>query len=190
MYGTTRRRRRGGAGGPLVYDSFSRADSAVSMGNTEIGAKVWTPLAGVWGISALQAYLAVASAEAATAVDPGVANCTISMRLSAVPSAQGIVFRAQDAVNYWRVAFFLGSLYLQTNVAGVLSSFAGPIVLAPNLNDVLKVILLANSIIVQVNNIERYNVVSAQFQAATKHGLCQTSTGDITLRYDDFTIVL
>jgi hypothetical protein len=187
MYAATRRRRRGS--GLIVSDTFTRADSAVSMGSTEAGARVWAPLAGVWGISANQAYLAVASAEAATAVDSGVSSCTISMRLSAAPGGQGIVFRAQDAANYWRAVFFLGSFYLQKNVAGVIANVPGsPVAIAPALNDVIKVILLLDSVIVKVNEIQRYNLVDAQFQAATKHGLAQSSTGDITFRYDDFSI--
>lgn len=89
---------------PPITDTFTRAKSATTSGATESG-QMWEALSGTWGISASAAYCPTGTGSSfAAVVDRGGGDQTVSATLVALSGANGhsrLVFRAQDASNYW-----------------------------------------------------------------------------------------
>lgn len=184
-----RGRRQSDGTGLSITDSFTRADNAASLGTTETGAKAWTALNGTWGILSNQAYLASLTTDGVAVIDAGVADCTVSMTVRTTAGNQGIAFRGVDASNHWRAVFLGTNLYLQKKVATVNTDAPGsPVAVTPADGDVLSVVLSGANITVKVNGVTKYAITDAQFQTATKHGLCQSGTGATSYKYDDFSV--
>lgn len=182
--------RAGAAGaGVSITDSFTRADSAVSLGTTTTGAKVWSALSGVWGVLSNQAYVATTGTEPVAVIDAGVADCTVSVVCRPTVGKQGLAFRVVDISNFWRTVALGGNLYLQKTVATVLTDAPGsPIAQALADGDTLSVVLSGTSIIVKVNGVTKYSITDSQFQTATKHGLAEAVSGDTAAKFDDFSV--
>lgn len=106
--GTTAAWTRGG----FVYDlgrladTYDRADSAVSLGNSEgPGTPAWAAQAGTWGISSLKAYLASATATASavltsTGLVDGIVQSDITLSPTPNRALTGLIFRDVDNNNY------------------------------------------------------------------------------------------
>lgn len=90
-------------GGPLVSDSFDRADSTTSLGTADSG-QVWTAHSGTWGISSNKGYLASTTGQAAASVDAGASDVEVSADITLSPTTDradaGLVFRLADDSNY------------------------------------------------------------------------------------------
>lgn len=110
-----------GAGNALatVFDAFTRANSATSLGGN------WVADAGTWGISSNAGYVASGSGfiraylPNTTAAGDGIVICDITVPTTATDFF-GLMLRRQDANNFIRL-FNNGSsanIYLQTWVAG------------------------------------------------------------------------
>lgn len=175
-----------------ITDSFTRADSAITLSSTEgTNIKAWSAFSGGWGVSVNQAYTPTGAIDAVAVVDAGVSDCTVTLTIRTVVGSQGVAFRWVDANNGYRTAFFSGNLDLKKFVAGVGTDVPGsPVALAPVDGDVMSVILSGNSIIVKVNGVQKFSITDAQFQSATKHGMAQAGFGDVTMRYDNFSITV
>lgn len=95
-------------GGAIVADTFTRADSAVTLGSAETG-QAWSALSGTWGISGSKAYLASTTAQAVAIVESGAADADVSVDVTLSASASradvGIAFRVIDDNNYLLAAF-------------------------------------------------------------------------------------
>lgn len=90
------------AGG--VFDWFSRADSATTMGQASTG-QSWQPAEGVWGISGESAYLARGdpAKRNLTVIDVGASDGSVLAVQRVTSSGSGIVFRYVNEFNYWSV---------------------------------------------------------------------------------------
>lgn len=119
----------------LLRDTFTRADSALSLGNAETG-QAWTAVSGTWGVSSGQLYCPSDTSSHLVTVNPGadagnaIAEITVSGTI-AVPGTDAryfaLAFRVTDASNLLRVYLLAGSISLQKIVAGsgtVLASVA------------------------------------------------------------------
>jgi len=90
-----------------VSDTFTRADSATSLGSADTG-QAWTAQSGTWGISSNRPYIAVRSggADVATLVglNSGIISVDIATTAVADATNRGLVFRLADSSNFLEVA--------------------------------------------------------------------------------------
>jgi hypothetical protein len=94
------------ATGPVghVEDSFERAD-AQSLGKTSTG-QTWQAVAGTWGITGQQAYVAVANDKGVrnfAVLDIGSGTGTVSADADKLGDGWGLLFRYQNPGAYWRL---------------------------------------------------------------------------------------
>lgn len=140
----------------IVSDTFTRADSALTLGSAETG-QPWTAVTGTWGISANKAYsasdadedLASISASKADGIMDwdvlGTLNSGVTYR---VPEC---VFRLDDASNYLYVRLLNGAVSLRKNDADVHSELATAAqTTADNTSYTIRVLTLGNVIRVYV----------------------------------------
>ena len=175
-----------GIGLTAVYDTFTRADSALTLGSAESG-QAYSVLAGTPGIASNRAY--PASGNPLVLVEAGVANGLVSLTVAVSDTAAGkeqwIYFRAADANNFWRFGSSVTDLKLQKDVAGSLSTVATVAATVAS-GDVLSVVLSGASILCYRNGALVTSTTDAQFQASTKHGFGWFGT--TTSRLDDFRV--
>lgn len=120
-----------------VIDTFTRADSAVTLGNSEgAGTPAWTALTATWGIASNRAYVASGGTTNSVAVltSPAAQDGELTVDITLSPTANrgyaGVVLRAADATNNLHVMLAkigTGSndvVYLSKNVAGAVTQLA------------------------------------------------------------------
>lgn len=87
----------------LLSDTYSRADSAVSLGSTENGVP-YVAQSGTWGVSSSQAYSPTASGVVTVAADARKNDvrltCSIKLSSTANRAVAGVVVRDQDDANH------------------------------------------------------------------------------------------
>lgn len=173
-----------------ITDTFTRADNASSLGSTEgANVKVWSALAGTWGINTNRAYNSTSVSSDLAVVDAGVADCTVSMTFGVAPNFFGLAFRAVDATNFWEIQCTPTQIFLQKIIAGAATTVASPAGTFA-INDTIAAVLSGSSITVKQNGtIVIGPVTDAQFASATKHGLFN-GLGVATPRYDNFSITV
>lgn len=176
---------------PSVSDTFTRADSATSLGSAETG-QVWTALAGTWGISAGRAYCAAVEGggtnRSAVAVDSGASDGTVGVTLAVVASESRVLFRASDVQNGFIVQAATDRYILYRREAAVYTAL-GTYLAAPASGDRVEVVLSGNSIRVRINGVERIAVTSTFNLTATRHGLGMGDGGGAaTARFDNFRV--
>lgn len=169
----------------IVSDSFTRANSATSLGTADTG-QAWVPLSDTWGITSNTAYKVTASNQGYVVIDSGVSDCTITVTVSGTTTAGGgITFRATDVSNLWFVECGSGasSVYKSQTGSGLTQMASGWAAFAAG--DVMSVVLSGTSINVKKNGTSIGTLTNAFNQTATKHGL-RDYTG--TIRLDDFSV--
>lgn len=105
----------------IGVDGFTRADSASTLGNAEVGG-AWTAHAGTWGITGNKAYKAATNTSCIASINVGAANCDASIVVhTAAGSSSGLVVRATDNGNYIFAtpSIFFGFMQLYKVVGGV-----------------------------------------------------------------------
>lgn len=177
-----------GSGFVTITDTFTRADSAISLGSTEgANVKVWSALDGTWGISGNKAY--PQSGGFLAVVDSTIADGTVSMVFGNAPNFFGLAFRAVDVSNFWIIQCTPTQVFLQKMVAGAQTTVASPAATVAS-GDTLSVVLSGPSITVKVNTVTVIGpTVDAQFISATKHGLYDGLLLP-SPRYDNFSVTL
>lgn len=173
--------------GYIVFDSFTRADSAVSLGTAETG-HAWTALAGTWGISSNQARLVTDSAanNNAAVVDSGRAdNFTVSMRVATTGTVR-LVWRCTDVANGFMLLVLSPNVIMYRLQAGVYNQIATVAQAVAN-NDVLAVRVVGNTHAALLNGAQIIAPTTDAFNnTATKHGIGESSS--INTRMDEFTV--
>lgn len=145
----------GAGGGALVSDSFTRADSATSMGTAPTG-QAWAPQTGTWGISANRAYNTSTGASVTTLIETGVVNhdATCVINQAAGTFLPGLVVRGLDDGNRWggylHVANDRVQIYRATSGATTMIVDA-PLTLEYNVDYTVRVTAIADVISVYVN---------------------------------------
>lgn len=86
-----------------LADTFTRADSATTLGTAETGG-AWSALAGTWGISGNKAYMPAGATDGfavltSNFLSDGYAEADITLSATANRAATGLVFRAADINN-------------------------------------------------------------------------------------------
>lgn len=172
----------------LVSDTFTRADSATTLGTADTG-QAWVAMVGTWGLAGGQAYLVSATADAAAVVDAGVADCTVRVTIpTAAGAVCGLTFRLTDASNYWRVVRSgVSNVVLQKTVAGARTTVATATATIAD-GAVLEVRGAGSAISVTLGGVllTALSVSDAFNATATKHGLhCNNNA---TTRFDGFRV--
>lgn len=187
----------------VVWDSFDRADSALTLGSAETG-QAWStgnqgdggPLP-VWGVSSNQGYVVTASGVDAhvwleSGVADGVVDCAIKLAASfAVDRFAGLLFRRVDASNYFAVRFqeTTRQLHVLRCLASVRSTVASSAPLAVSAGETLplRLVLRGSTILVWANGVGVITYTDANMAAGTKHGLYEYGVG--TPRFDNFRVL-
>lgn len=171
----------GGAAFSTITDSFNRANSTTTMGDTDTG-QTWVPNSGTWGIENNLAYcLSSPGAQATTVVQSSVSDCTIQFTM-AVSGDAGVCFRSTDDNNH----FITNNGSLFRKQGGGFTSLGSTGGYANG--DVLKVVLSGSSITVYRNGSSVLAVSDSFNSTATKHGLRWNN--DSPTRFNDFSITV
>lgn len=164
-------------------DTFTRADSALTMGSPEKG-NVWVPKAGVWGITNNLAYCATQAGGGTTNIvttETGRNDAIVELDIS---TGNGLgILRYIDALNYLYAKYSSSVLTINKVVAGVTTqlggTFSGRINLKIELSDVL--------IDLYFNSIRTARVICADNIAGTQFGL-GVLDGETNVTFDNFLI--
>ena len=181
------KRRRGRVGSVVVVtDTFTRADSAVSLGTSDSG-HAWTAHASTWGIVSNTAYNpgAAGSLYHAASVDAGIADGVIQVTFSTTAVGMGICARVTDDNNFLHLEFGGASdLTLYKRVAGAFTSLGTFGVTGAN-GDVLKLECRGSTLNAYLNGVLRITASDAFNSSATRWGL---SGNTLTPRWDNLTV--
>jgi hypothetical protein len=156
-----------GVGAGVACDTFLRPDATAGLGVSRTG-HAWVSGTGVMGILNRQAY-SPAGTGVKAAVETGVADSQVGMRVAVVGTEQFLMARYSDTNNFFR---FGGSTTYQVQridggAATTLASGLG----APAAGDWLELVLSADSIKAYVNGTLVWSGTDAFNQTATKAGL-------------------
>lgn len=168
-----------------ITDTFTRADSAVSLGNADTG-QAWTNERGTWGISGNAMYNPVSGAPGACTIDLGSTDGYVQATLTATGASTefGFWFRWTDFNNTYFVDAVPGGKYqFFKRVAGAQTTLAtGTHNCA--LNDVTRVSFVGTSIRVTVNGVSDITVTDSAISAGTRVGI--RNGAQVASRYDNF----
>lgn len=168
------------ATGGGITDSFTRADSATTMGTTETGSKTWTPNSGTWGITTNRAYIAAGGAQLTTIVDAALANCTVEVTIENFVDS-GLCFRSTDDSN--NLVTNGGNLFKR--VAGSFTSLGS---FTYGTGSVIKAVLNGSAIELFQDGVSELSVTEAFNSTATQHGL-RVAALNTANRFDTFSVV-
>lgn len=183
--------RRGASVLTVVSDTFTRADSAATLGSAETG-QAWTANAGTWGISSNKGYVATAGgANDIATVNAGVADCSVQVTITAgAITGQGVILRLTDVNNYvYCFASDSTHLVIGTDVASSFNTLANQ-AYSWSSGDTLKVVLSGQSVSAYVNGALITSTTTSVNQSATKHGLLSTAAAAATSRWDNFLVTV
>jgi hypothetical protein len=174
-----------------LYDSFTRANSATSLGSLEQGGQAWsvTPSGTSWGVTSGRAYLATDDAtwNDHYATVNGSANVRVLVTLATLGQYSGLTFRFVDRNNCWKLATDTSAgKYFLTKFVGGTQTFPLQIAQAPVAGDVLEVRTNGSRIDVYINGVARGGVTDTSHQTATRVGLL--SSQDNLARFDEFRV--
>lgn len=181
------------ASGPLVLDTFDRADSATSLGVAGTG-QAWEVLAETWGIQTNKAYSYSPNNNLGfAAIEAGVSDMRVQVDVSGLGTLgdAGLLFRVVDANNF--LTFFAspsgGKWHLAKRVAGTWSFFA-QLAEAPT-NGRYEVICSGSAITCKVDGATKITATDSAHSTATRAGMMGV-TDDATraraVRFDNFEI--
>lgn len=161
---------RAGAGGPLVSDTFTRANSTTTLGSTDTG-QAWTAQVGTWGISSNAAYVATGPGLNKATVETGLTACTVAVAISgATVTSRGLVLRWVDTNNYLTVYAEADSLRILRYLAGAGTDLSTVATTWAD-GDIISVVLSGSSITAKRNGVTITATTCSDFLTATKHGL-------------------
>jgi len=163
-----------------ITDSFNRADSSSSMGNTDTG-QTWVPNSGTWGIASNKAYCVNSESQRTTVVESSRADCVVQVTLSTFNDS-GLCWRSSDDSNH----FISTATNAFRREAGSFTS-VGSNASAMTNGDVIAVTLSGNSHSITKNGSAWISYSSSFNNTATKHGLRVHSNN--TARFDDFSVL-
>lgn len=179
--------------GIIVSDTFTRADSAASLGTSDSG-HAWTAHRGTWGIQTNRGYLATSSgSNDCASVNASVANATVSCVVVAIGAGGSsdwrLVANVTDADNYFVLVAGVGSNYTLYRVqAGGFTSI-GTVAVVPAANDIASIQRQGSTITARVNGTSSGAITDTFNQSATRFGLA--SGGSVSAaRYDSFLVTV
>lgn len=165
-----------------ITDSFNRADSASTLGQTETG-QTWQALRGTWGVNANTAYTTTCAAPGQVVVEGGSANGFIEATLTSNNQDAQLLARVVDSNNLVKFERMGNHYELGQLVNGTYASMSMLPGSTPANNDVIRLVFDNELITVLINGQIRQTLRSTT-PAGTKYGLgswCNTAS-----RFDDF----
>ncbi len=184
---------------PVVSDTFTRADSALTLGSAETG-QTWTAVVGTWGISSNKAYSASDAGNERATINPGVANfildCTISGTLNSgsnyrVPCP---IFHYNGEAEYLMFEMLAGTVTLYKQDSGWTSLVSAALATADATDYSVRVVSIGNDIKIYVDGTLRLSHTLAagntKFAAYTTAGLMVEKDGApaTAARFDNFKV--
>lgn len=177
----------------LVYDTFTDTNSVALTSHTpDKSPAPWVAIAGTMDIQSNKASWASGALNIQT-INTGKADCTISCIVTTAGGIandqNGISFRVIDTDNRW-VAY----LNNQGNTVNLLKFVTGTptsggsaaMTLANNTAYTVEVVLSGNSIIMNVDGVQKFSISDAAHATATRHGLYGQIAGHL---FDEFQVV-
>lgn len=181
-----------GGGGPILSDTFTRANNASAPGNAETGQAAqsfYYGTAPVWGISGNRLYLPTPSSTYAFLVyECGVADGTLSIKLYGWPGRRGLALRLTDANNMLLLEIDATGAALYRRQAGGYTQIGSSGGASVSEGDTLTAILSGSNITVQRNGATLFSATDSFNAAATLHGVA-SGNGISGLEYDDLEFV-
>lgn len=178
----------------IVVDTFTRADSAVSLGTSETG-QPWVQVNNVYGISSGQVYSPNATQNERWVIDTGYSDCTVEVKIAAIAAggSLGLCLRmAADGLTGFNLnqtnIFQYTSPSTNTSLGTFSQTFvAGDTMRVKMEGQIITVYRQAGSVgdFVQVLQIN-----STWNQNETRHGLRSTSNAGLANRMDNFKVTL
>lgn len=181
-----------------IADTFTRVDSATTLGSTEIGAAAWVAQGtSVWGISSNKAYT-TAAASATVLVESGLNDLDITGKITfnTGGTLPGLVFRALDDTN--RLGIFLDTTADQFQLwkmdAGTnthISAAVGSVVVDPAIEYTVRVVAQGTRILGYLNGTPVMDYTLAGADATKYVGAGYTKVGfrgSTQNRYDDLSV--
>lgn len=153
----------------LVYDSFNRADNATTLGNADTG-QAWTALAGTFGISGNQAYVASHVGADRAVLNANAFDYALTVQFSIAAALQRLIFRNSDINNEWFVEGGASAYTLVKRVAGTTTT-QGTYNVGVQSNDQLLVVCRGSVITLYVNGISAITVTDSFNASATNVGI-------------------
>ena len=172
-----------------VKDTFTRADSALTLGNAETG-QAWSALGGTWGISSNQAYAVNDGNDFYAVAESGLPDPIVEVTYAVVADTQRLVFRASDVNNLWIISNQSGAWKLLKRVTGAYTQVSTDYTAASANGDIVRVILRGATISVYINGTLRIGPVADSFNpTATHHGIGHAVMGGTAARWDNFRVL-
>lgn len=173
-----------------ITDTFTRADSASSMGETEAGNATWQTNGAVWGISSNKAYRV--SGSGIVLVNAGVNDVDVSVTIDTydgVTNEMGIYFRALLNGTAWMRIIRSGtSFILQKRVSGTTTTIINLVGQTFANGDVFRVVASDSIIRCYLNGVLKISVSNPHNFNNTYHGFGYGTT-QTAGRFDGFTLV-
>lgn len=166
------------AAGPVVSDTFTRADNSTSLGSAETG-QAWNALVGTWGVISGTAYTSVATAQSIAVIDTASTNADAQATVGG--GNQGLVVGLVDASNYYTS----DSGIIYRCVAGAFTNIGGG-ALTLAAGNVMRLVRAGNQISLYRNGTLLASVTDSSLTTGTKHGLRIHNSA--TVRLDNFTV--
>jgi hypothetical protein len=177
----------GDAPAKTISDTFTRADSGVTIGSAETGGAY--TVTGTWGISSNQGQSLDTSGLATYArIASGIADGLLEVTVTGagITSEMGLVFRYVDSTNYWRAYYTGVNFVVDRTVASVVTTEYTVADAASS--GTIAVTMMQDKIAVhRGTNGVTYGttITSSVHQSATIHGLMTNQTVT-TGRFDNF----
>lgn len=175
----------------LAGDAFNRADSASSLGVTDIGGLSWVADVGTWGVTGKKAYLATSSGAGPNAayVDVGTADVVITMTLAAWQASDypRLIARYTDIGNHILLQGSNTAYQLYKRVANTYTQLGSDYTYTPTAGDVIKLVCSGNNFTVYVNGVSRITATDSFNNTVTKHGI-SVGGNATTPRFANFSI--
>lgn len=192
----------------LVFDSFTRADSATSLGKANTG-QTWSALSGTWGIISNQAYLASVISAAVAVVNALIPDVSLTCSVTLSPTLNranaGLILRCIDDNNYILIAIAKAgtgtadAIEIYKRDAGTFTALAS-LSNAGNINGTtyeFKVITNGNQISVYRDGVLKVSHTlsgadATKYSTPTRYGLRESvgaGNDDGNSRFDQFAVV-
>lgn len=168
----------------ILFDDFNRANNASSLGNTITPGTAWpSPVSGVWGIISNLAYNSDTVGFGHVVYDLAVSDFTLianATREATTNSRGGLLFRYQDASNWWYLEMRSGDVILYKSVAGSGSQVGATYTISnpPYTVRNLKVRTNGNIIKCYVDGVEILNITDSHLATETKVGMVSGQASD------------
>lgn len=166
-----------------IKDTFTRADSATSMGQTDTG-ESWETLKGTWGIKGGKAYTTTCAAPGFTVVNGGTTEGLLEIAIPTNAQDAKIFVRFINNTNFIQLTNIGSKYQLSKSVNSVTTLLGETNGLAPASGDQIKIETVGSNIIVSINGVVKINAIEPTIKG-TKFGI--GSWCNSTIRFDNFT---